>query len=86
LLSIPPPTDDHTVVVWPDGSAARSQYDLADATGRSEADLRAADTFGTEAADVAAGRPGPPLWSPLVGCGVLLLILEWGLYQRRWIC
>ena len=85
LLSIPAP-DGNTAVVWPDGSAARSQYHPADATGRSEGDLRAVDALGTEAADVAARRPGPPLWPPLVGCGVLLLALEWGLYQRRWIC
>ena len=90
-LGIPPPTDDHTVVVWPAAAprgypAAWSQYHPADAAGRSEGDLRAVDTLGTEAAEVAAGRAGPPLWPPLVGCGVLLLVLEWGLYQRRWIC
>ena len=84
-LTIPPP-DGITPVVWPDVSAARSEYHAADATGRSEGDLRAADTLGTDAADVAAGRPGPPLWPPLVGCVVLLLVLEWGLYQHRWIC
>jgi len=84
-LSVPPP-DGNAPVVWPDVSAARSQYHPADAPGRSEGDLRAADTLGTDAAEVAAGRPGPPLWPPLVGCGVLLLALEWGLYQRRWIC
>jgi hypothetical protein len=57
-----------------------------------------ADTEGVElirvgqrAGNVALSRPvvqqpAPPLWPPLVGCGVLLLALEWGLYQRRWIC
>lgn len=51
-----------------------------------EGDLRAAKSIGLEAAAVSADSPGSPAWLYLVAAGVLLLALEWCLYQRRWIC
>ena len=48
--------------------------------------LRTVDGSGTEAAEVKARRPhAPPPWLYLIGVGVVLLVIEWRLYQRRWI-
>lgn len=51
-----------------------------------EADLRVPGGLGVEATAVAAGRPGPPPRLYLVAVAVLLLFVQWCLYQRRWIC
>jgi hypothetical protein len=52
---------------------------------RRESDLRAPDGW-RAAADPSAGGPGGrPLWFYLLAAAGLLLALEWGLYQRRWI-
>lgn len=29
---------------------------------------------------------GPPLWAYLAGAALVLLVVEWGLFQRRWTC
>jgi hypothetical protein len=38
----------------------------------------------TSAIDRVALPLRPPWWVCLIACGVLLLTVEWGLYQRRW--
>ena len=54
--------------------------------GRHEGDLRAPGGIPPEAAERVVRRAGPPPWLLLVAAGVLLLTLEWCLYQRRWVC
>ncbi len=53
---------------------------------RREGDLRAPGGIPPEAAERVVRQPGLPPWLLLIASGVLLLTLEWCLYQRRWVC
>ncbi len=85
-LDIPPPADGDTAVILPPGPLAGSELPLAEVSRHGENDLRVPDDVGVEAAAVAERRFGPPRWPWLASLGMLLLTLEWCLYQRRWIC
>lgn len=74
-----PPTGD-----LPAGPAADAELLAVDGGGRSESDLRSPADGGTEVTEPVAGRPRPVPWLYLAGVGVVLLALEWCLYQRQW--
>lgn len=47
-------------------------------------DLRAPGGLGIEAESLAATPPGPALWLYVGAMAMVLFIVEWSLYQRRW--
>ena len=51
----------------------------------SESDLRVPEDTRFATMTV-AGPPDLPVWMVLVGLAVLLLVVQWRLYQRRWMC
>ena len=51
-----------------------------------ESDLRSPGELGIDAAALSGGRAWPAPWLYLAALGVLLLAVEWCLYQRRWTC
>ena len=54
--------------------------------GPEATDIRVATDIGTDAAEVLAQKPLPPLWIALAAAAAALAIIEWCLYQRRWTC
>lgn len=57
----------------------------AEGDARRESDLRPPGDAGTEASAMVVQRPGPPSRAWPAGVVVLLLVLQWGFYQRRWL-
>ena len=56
-----------------------------DLPNRNEGDLRAVAGVGTDATSVDAATARPSPWLYPAGLSVLLLTLQWGFYQRRWL-
>ena len=52
---------------------------------RRESDLRVPETGRADAEPETAGLAGQPLWLYLLMAAGLLGVVEWYLYQRRWI-
>ena len=76
------------------GSKARAKGDevppileiACNLSAREESDLRPpADLIRVEAASIGGGFGGWPLWFVLVLAAGVLVVIEWFLYQRRWI-
>jgi len=58
---------------------------LADRPVLRESDLRVPADVGIDAGELQLRRPGLPPWVYLAALGLVLLAVEWCLYQRRWI-
>ena len=52
----------------------------------SESDIRVPAELALNAEVPAAGKAGPALWVFLAAAAMGLLVIEWSLFQRRWIC
>jgi len=50
-----------------------------------ESDIRVPADVGIDAGELQLRRPGLPPWTYLATLGLVLLAVEWCLYQRRWI-
>ncbi len=76
--------------VWsmaPDGAAAPIEEFAVNVMNKAESDLRPQEGVVSVEANAGLGGSflGRPLWWYLIGSASVLLVLEWYLYQRRWI-
>jgi len=54
--------------------------------GAAESDLRVPASFTSRAKGAAAEGDQPPVWPFPAAAAALLVVLQWCLYQRRWVC
>jgi hypothetical protein len=69
-----------------DAAAAESPPAVVSASNTMESDLRAPDLPAADDDVVVSDYQWPVLWLLLAAAAGVLLLIEWGLYQRRWIC
>jgi hypothetical protein len=67
------------------GQPVRGAEKPADCVGGISIDLRKAADLGVDWSEITVRRPWPPAWLWPAGLALAILVVEWCLYQRRWM-
>jgi hypothetical protein len=70
---------------WLAGQPVRGAEKPADCVGGISIDLRKAADLGVDWSEITIHRPWPPAWLWPAGLALAILVVEWCLYQRRWM-
>jgi hypothetical protein len=73
---------------WLAGQPVRAAEKPADCVGGIDAgsiDFRRAADWGVDWSEITVRRPWPPAWLWPAGLALAILVVEWCLYQRRWM-